>query len=193
MKKPLKDEDIVSLYREGATDVPPQALDDKILEYAKAQSKRKKNWWPYIGLAASLALVTLIAPWRWVDQTMQPLQETYEEAIPEAVPEIRLQSDMPVPQPAGQSVSKKEVMSERMMMKASPQVDAVDALIEREAEIGPAFESEVQQINIFAEVEALLANGEQEKARTLLKSMLKDDPELKKQLPEHLKAILPEE
>ncbi|MEF1335975.1 hypothetical protein REH81_04130 [Vibrio rotiferianus] len=77
----MKDEDIVKLYKESATEKPSAELDKTILDYAKKQSQAERDpgnkhprWWPYMGLAASVMFVSLLEPWKWHKQTLEPVQ-----------------------------------------------------------------------------------------------------------------------
>lgn len=74
MNQSFDDQDIVSLYKKGATEVPPNQIDSTILSYAKSNSKTRRHWWPYIGLAASICTITLLAPWQWQEDAV-PVQQ----------------------------------------------------------------------------------------------------------------------
>ncbi|WP_087024264.1 hypothetical protein [Thaumasiovibrio subtropicus] len=77
MKTPFTDEEVLTQYRKDATESPSADLDNRVLQTAKAAlenasnvtSLPKKRRWPHraIGIAAGIILVTLLAPWRWLD------------------------------------------------------------------------------------------------------------------------------
>ncbi len=86
----ISDHDIEALYQETADEEPSPQLDERILAHAascvenqsldnplssdleRQPSKRSwhRDWRPILGVAASVALVTVIAPWEWQDKAM---------------------------------------------------------------------------------------------------------------------------
>jgi hypothetical protein len=169
MKVPLDDQEIISLYKSNATELPSSEVDRKILEYAQAQTKQKRNWWPYVGLAASVGFVAILAPWQWYEQTTYPALESDVSHMKMLSPESEISP------PALQSSRESAAMSKRVV---------------REKDQSERLEL---SFNRFAEVEALLAGGEQEKARSLLEQLLQDSPELRSHLPKHLQVLMEEQ
>ncbi|MDB1125766.1 hypothetical protein [Vibrio algarum] len=186
MNRPLKDEEIVSLYEQGATESPSPDLDKTILNYANTQTKNKnqRNWWPYFGLAASVTFVTLLAPWEWAEQTLtaptqldnQQQTQQMEAALNKRVTLEKKAKEMNV-----------ESLQSRSLMKSAPQAEVLEMRIEQE--LASADDYIDEQPSPFKEVEDLLANGEKEQALKLLEEILTENPRLEIQLPEILKAL----
>lgn len=172
MKAPIEDKEITSLYQSDATEVPSSELDENILSYAKSQTVKKRNWWPQVGLAASVVFVAILAPWEWLerDQIVEMESNSYlikpEKVLSEPV---RKKATM-----RGKSNSE----SMDMLMKSAPPV----ALTEKPVVSGLAD-------NPFAEIELQLKAGNKEQARLLLVKLLLERPELNEQLPDKLKIL----
>ncbi|WED24715.1 hypothetical protein L3Q72_17720 [Vibrio sp. JC009] len=195
MKNELNDKEIVSLYKESANETPSPELDKKILAYAKSASGRRKNWWPYLGLAASLGFVVILAPWRWVDQTMPVVTEP---ELPAAIePQVtEEQADQRIEAKRAKMPVRESMMSAPLKMQAAPEADmaagarSAGARSKEEKEIQTGFMDAEVNISSFEEVEALLASGEKEKAKALLERILKQSPELARELPQHLRQLV---
>ncbi len=178
MTAPFKDEDIVALYKESATESPSAELDNTILDYAKQQSRRKHQWWPYVGLAATVGFVALLAPWKWADKTLQTPAEIELRSAPSMI-----QSDAAPKRQVG------EMQSFELHAEDSNEIMRFDRVSPEAAK--SMAEDKAQPVNNpFADVEALLAKGETAEARALLKQKLDAEPALKAQLPMHLKQLL---
>ncbi|WP_375749553.1 hypothetical protein [Vibrio sp. HN007] len=79
MNQKYDDQDIISLYKKGATETPSAEADNAILEYSVSNLKKSRNWWPYIGLAASVGFVAILAPWQWQEEPLSvPVPEQVE-------------------------------------------------------------------------------------------------------------------
>ncbi|WED29709.1 hypothetical protein L3V77_20060 [Vibrio sp. DW001] len=197
MNRPLKDEEMVSLYQQGATETTSSELDEKILGYAKQQSKKQKTWWPHIGLAASLTFVTLLAPWNWLDQTLQnPTEQEQYNALP-LISEIESENQLmhDTPKLESRSIKAKKVESETLLLRSiqenASQSDASKRLMKNSETSGMTMDiPETKEHYLFAEIELLLTNGEIEKAREQLLEMLKGDPEIEEKLPQELRDLL---
>lgn len=184
MTSPIKDEEIEALYKQSANEQPSPEIDDAILNYANKSSNRDQvvkstwNWRSVLAVAATVVFVTLLAPWKWVDDTVHEslevesmmddslmIEERYD-LTPEAAPA----ADVPEqPQSFLKSLPKKPESSQRMMAEA----------LESHTETSP-----------FLKTEMLLKAGKADEARKALSLLLEEQPELKDQLPEHLKALL---
>jgi len=197
MNRPLKDEEMVSLYQQGATETPSSELDEKILGYAKRQSKKQKTWWPHIGLAASVTVVTLLAPWNWLDQTLQnPTEQEQYNALP-LISEIESENQImrDAPKLESRSIKAKKVESEALLLRSiqenASQSNANKRLMKNSEELDMTMDTpEAKEQYLFEEIEWLLANGEKEKAREQLLEMLNDDPEIEELLPQKLRDLL---
>ncbi|MFC1233684.1 hypothetical protein [Vibrio sp. F74] len=197
MNRPLKDEEMVSLYQQGATETPSSELDEKIIGYAKRQSKKQKTWWPHIGLAASITFVALLAPWNWLDQTLQnPTEQEQYNALPlmsEIESENQLMRD--TQKLESRSTKAKKAESEALLLRSiqenALQSEANKRLMKNNDESDITMDiPETKEHYLFEEIEWLLANGEKEKAREQLLEMLKGDPEIEERLPQELRDLL---
>ena len=73
MNKQFNDDHIISLYQQGADEMPSKTLDHIILSRAeKAVESDEKSgrmmsnrWWPYSGIAAAIVAVVVLAPWQY--------------------------------------------------------------------------------------------------------------------------------
>lgn len=196
MNTPLKDEEIAALYKQSATAEPSKALDDKILDYAKAQAAQGQpstsSWWPYFGLAASVMLVVLLAPWRWLDQASDVRQESEFNGVRQEMAD----QSLPKPTASEAPVESLQKRSESAALMAPSRMKSAPALDAMEMRAAPAMTQAMApevELNPFAEVETLLAKGETDKATAALKQLLTQRPELKEKLPEPLKALLSEQ
>ncbi|CZF83002.1 hypothetical protein GCE9029_03573 [Grimontia celer] len=180
MTAPIKDEDIVALYKESATETSGKDLDNRILAYANSQHKKRIPWWTYAGLAATVSFVALLAPWQWVDQTLEAPQDIEFMSTPETMSEEAL-SDSAI-----EAVPSMEILppkpEEQRLFRNSPA--AAKSLPHMEMEREDATNTE------FSEVEKLLNAGKEQKARELLKQMLTDDPTLLEKLPQRLRILV---
>ncbi|WP_028021584.1 hypothetical protein [Enterovibrio calviensis] len=211
MTAPFKDEEIVALYKESATETPSDDLDNRILGYAEAQTQAQAKaktqtrkhmpWWTYAGIAATVGFVALLAPWTWVDQSLQsPIQhelmkapvlmdnveqaDSLElDATIDAVIDAGAEADVEAKiAPAEEQIIRKSAPSEAsrsMKFQFAPQEDASAAM--------------KALSNPFEAVENLLAAGEKQKAIALLKQQLEEKPELLSELPLHLERLLDED
>ena len=166
MTSPIDDKQIISLYKKGANEQPSVELDQRILSYAqKRKSPRsKKVSWSYIGLAASILFVALLAPWQWQKEAQIPVME--HGVLP-------LESKMATER------QKKSVRPERPMAKSAADSSQVYPLLE--ATSSP-----------FEQIEKLLEQGKQEQARQSLLTLLTEHPELQQDLPPQLRELLQE-
>ncbi|MDD1795053.1 hypothetical protein LRP50_18150 [Enterovibrio sp. ZSDZ42] len=188
MTAPFKDEDIVALYKESATEIPSEALNNRILGYAQAQTRKRIPWWTYAGIAATVGFVALLAPWTWVDQSLQspahielmeaPIQKQNRQQADSLEIEAAVEAD-------------EAPVEEQLMLKSLPS----EASRSMEFQRAPQAKSNAKmkvKLNPFKEVESLLAKGEKQKAITLLKEQLDEQPELLSELPLHLIRLLEE-
>lgn len=86
MSKEYDDQDIISLYKKGATEKPSAEIDNAILEYSVSDLKKSRNWWPYIGLAASIGFVAILAPWQWQEEQLSVPVQNQIEAFSDEMP-----------------------------------------------------------------------------------------------------------
>ncbi len=207
MKAPLNDQQIESLYQSGATETPSEKTDKIILDYAATQIdtesrvKKRQPWWPYMGLAASVAMVVIIAPWKWLGYSAS------SSSSPVAAPELKMRPDVQNSE-AGQTNRASSSRAEAVVEQATvdqetvPAIDTSDVVTESHVELESAkkevkrnkeaVHSKQQTDTSFREVDILLSRGETEQAQILLQQILQDSPELKQTLPQHLKALLAE-
>ncbi|OEE61576.1 hypothetical protein A1OK_09465 [Enterovibrio norvegicus FF-454] len=195
MTAPFKDEDIVALYKESATETPSDALDNRILAHAKSATRKPVPWWTYAGVAATVGFIALLAPWKWIDQSLQsPAHiELMEAPIPKQnfqqaesldlestiVDEIEIEADT-------------APLEERSLLKSQP-TEAFKSMDSQRTPQAKSSAAMKAKLNPFAEVESLLAEGEKQKAIALLKQQLDAQPVLYGSLPDYLKQLLEEE
>ncbi|MDG3085052.1 hypothetical protein P7F88_02650 [Vibrio hannami] len=168
MTTQFDDKELISLYKKGATEEPSDSLDNRILDYAKTDRVNRRRWWPYVGIAASIGLVSLLAPWQWQEQA-QPQQVEFSD-------ELQLMSIMPDEELIKERVKKaKEARSVERALKAksSPELRPIP---------GP-----------FVVIERLIEMGKRDEARIELQKLLEQEPSLEGKLPDHLRALLEEQ
>lgn len=180
MTAPIKDEDIVALYKESATETSGKDLDDRILAYANSQHKKRIPWRTYAGLAATVSFVALLAPWQWVDQTLEAPQDIEFMSAPETMNEEVLSDSEIEAVPSMKVLPAKP--EEQRFFRNSPA--AAKSLPQMEMDGEDATNTE------FAEIEKLLDAGQKQKARELLNQMLTDDPTLLENLPQRLRVLV---
>ena len=197
----MNDEDIVKLYKESATEKPSAELDKTILDYAKKQSQAERapgnkhpRWWPYMGLAASVMFVTLLAPWKWHKQTLEPVQSELMlkefEYKSESVDQQMMLKSMP---------EENTIMSESserldILGSAPPVISESDTAIELQLrQQSGILKKELnapqdERIMSAAElIEKLVKQGEIEKARELFAEFPEVEPILPKAIVEQIK------
>ncbi|CZF80819.1 hypothetical protein [Grimontia marina] len=186
MTAPIKDEDIVALYKESATETSSKALDNCILAYAGSQHKKHIPWRTYAGAAATVAFVALLAPWKWVDDTLEvpqgiePIRETVIKRNPSPIrisPETLSDDETNALQSMDALPTKPE--EQRFFRNAPSTIRSL-----------PQIELEEAAVAEFTDVERLLDAGQEQQAREFLEQMLADNPELVERLPERLKTLL---
>ncbi len=206
MKAPLTDQQIVSLYQAGATESPSEELDKAILDYAKAQSntrgqEKRRRHWPYMGLAASAVIVTMLAPWQWVDQTLSPTSEEVmisqpqEREVEEALDSADVDDISSAVEISTSKMKKNIEVSNKPSFASESRAERADSSILSEfAKEGKAVDDVFADVidNPFSEVEALLSKGEKVQAQKRLQEILQASPELQQQLPDYLKELLKE-
>lgn len=182
MKKPIDNKTLLELFRNSAKESPSKELDQKIISYAESKTKQAKrhNWWPYLGLAASLCFIALLSPWEWQQAGIDPLSDS---------PEV-MQQQLDLPQAEFQ-MKKSRI--------AAPQVDQFAPLQQTEQQAVPVAESVIPQAIVpdakelkesqWDKVYHLLEKGEKEQAKALLDKMLSEQPQLESELPERLKPL----
>ncbi|USH04645.1 hypothetical protein K6Q96_23280 [Grimontia kaedaensis] len=183
MTAPIKDEDIVALYKESATETSGKDLDDSILAYANSQHKKRIPWWTYAGLVATVSFVAFLAPWQWVDQTLEAPQDIEFMSTPETMSEEALSDSAIDAVPSIEILPPKP--EEQRLFRTAP--SAAKSLPQMEMEIEDSIITE------FPEVERLLDEGQEQQARELLEQMLTDNPKLFNRLPERLKTLVEKE
>lgn len=191
MTAPIKDEDIVALYKESATETPSKDLDNRILAHANSQSKKHIPWWTYAGAAATVAFIALLAPWKWVDGTLETPQSI--ESIIE--PGIEPRNAPAFISPEALSDHEADAVRSMEVLPPKPEEQRFFRNSPAAAKSLPQMEMELEEsiITEFAEIERLLDEGQEQQARELLEQMLTDDPKLINKLPERLKTLLEKE
>ncbi|CAK3961681.1 conserved hypothetical protein [Vibrio crassostreae] len=197
----MNNEDIVKLYKESATEKPSAELDKTILDYAKKQSKaerapgnKRPRWWLYMGLAASVMFVTLLKPWKWHKQTLEPVQS-----------ELMLKGFEYKPGSVEQQMLLKTVPHENSTLnESSDSLDVLGSPAPVISESGTVIEQSLKQhsatlekernalhrngINSVAElIEKLVKQGNIAKARTLFTENPDVEPLLSKEIIEQIK------
>ncbi|MBD1558376.1 hypothetical protein HC752_15675 [Vibrio sp. S9_S30] len=186
MTTPLNDENVVKMYKESAVEIPSKETDDAILNYAKTNHSTVlkphyiANWKPIFGLVATIAFVTLLTPWKWVEKPNLMHEEIHLESTPyeqygdaleahiEAAPAFSETA------PAATKMNEeKEFKKQERMLKSTPELNT--------------------QFNPFFQVEKLVLEGKRTKAREELKRLLDESPNLEATLPEHLVELLQNE
>ncbi|KKD61198.1 hypothetical protein RN22_06910 [Grimontia sp. AD028] len=195
MTAPIKDEDIVALYKESATETPSKDLDNRILAYANSQSKKHIPWWTYAGAAATVAFIALLAPWKWVDDTLETPQSIESIIEPGIEPGIEPRNAPAFISPEALSDHEADAARSMELLPPKPEEQRFFRNSPAAAKSLPQMEMELEEsiITEFAEVERLLDEGQKQQARELLEQMLTDDPKLINKLPERLKTLVEKE
>ncbi|MDV7103262.1 hypothetical protein R3X26_02460 [Vibrio sp. TH_r3] len=215
MKKLTEDQDIISLYKSDAKEQPSEKINKTILDYAKAQSKgqtqipqnkphkgqtleikgqaqKNLNWWPYLSLAASVTFISILTPWQWLDQT------NISPSIPERNETIQLDSV------EHKAIDFNELKAHSSQTKTfrnpspmkpdshSEEFETMDKVTQGQSAKGQTEPKQIAQNTdlIFSNIERLLAEGKQDKAREQLLQLIDDNPKLEQQVPESLRAAL---
>ncbi|WP_413283065.1 hypothetical protein [Vibrio sp. MA40-2] len=220
MKKLTEDQDIISLYKSDAKEQPSEKINKTILDYAKAQSKgqtqipqnkphmgqtfeikgqeikgqaqKNLNWWPYLSLAASVTFITILAPWQWLDQTniSPPIPERNETIQLDRVE--RKAIDFNELKAHSSQTKTFQTPSPMKPDSYSEAVETTDEVARGQVAKGQTEPKQIAQNTdlIFSNIERLLAEGKQDKAREQLLQLIDDNPKLGQQVPESMRAAL---
>ncbi len=172
----MKDKDIVSLYKKSATETPSKELDKQILDYAKANSKKPFQYRHLVALAASIGLITLLAPWRWYESTEHLMPDEDHLNIKSRPDTIQAESMAPA--------------KERMEMMSDRGRKSIMSEKSQALNISP---SDIDDQQKLQEIEMLLKTGNKEQAKKMLEQFLKEKPEIRNKLSDQLNKLQSEE
>nr|WP_086938217.1 hypothetical protein [Thaumasiovibrio occultus] len=214
MTQGYNDDAIIALYKASATEQPAKTVDAAILNYAqtalatknqaanapiplhaKPTVTQRKVWWPVVGLAASVAMVTLLAPWRWVDpfDSMEVESDVIFSAPTAPVPVVET-SEILADDAAPQELRSK-AQSAPVAEFNAPVVNAMPNEIAESINMPERTEQELINAEIIGRTNAiyiLLANGETDTALQEIEALIAKFPDAEPDLPQEFKRLLDE-